>query len=189
MDQPLSRTPRARASLVATFVDRPVSSLMCAVALLTIGLLAVSRTPLQLMPNGISANSLNIYVPIRQDMPPREVEERVLRPFEEQLRTIPGIRKISAEGGSSRAMFRIELEQGVDPVLAGAEIRDRAQRARLEWPSEVDQYFTWREDMSSAPLAFCQIRTPERDPDWDFKIDEVVRPRLEAVDGVGRVEI
>jgi HAE1 family hydrophobic/amphiphilic exporter-1 len=189
MDQPLPHTTRLRRSLVAMFVDRPVTSLMCAVAILTIGLLAVDRTPLQLMPNGISANSLNIYVPIRQDMPPREVEELVLRPFEEQLRTIPGIRKISAEGSSSRAMFRIELEQGVDPVLAGAEIRDRAQRARLEWPSEVDQYFTWREDMSSAPLAFCQIRTPERDPDWDFKIDEVVRPRLEAVDGVGRVEI
>ena len=56
MAAPMTPTPRHRRSLVATFVDRPVSSLMCAVALLTIGLLAVTRTPLQLMPNGISAN-------------------------------------------------------------------------------------------------------------------------------------
>jgi HAE1 family hydrophobic/amphiphilic exporter-1 len=178
-----------RGGLVGLFVDRPVLSLMVGIAVLTIGLLAVTRLPLQLMPNGISADSVNLWIPIRRGMPPREVEERVVRPLEEQLRTIPGIRKISAEAGSSRAMFRIQLEKGMDPVLAGAEIRDRAQRARLEWPAEVDQYFTWREDMSAAPLAFCQIRTPERDPEWDFRIDEVVRPRLEAVDGVGRVEI
>ena len=31
--------------------------------------------------------------------------------------------------------------------------------------------------------------TPERTPDWDFLIDKVVQPRLEAVDGVGRVEV
>lgn len=180
--------PRSR-SLVGLFVDRPVLSLMCAVAVLTVGILAVFRLPLQLMPDGINADSVNMYIPIRRDMPPREVEDRIVRPLEEQLRTIPGITKISAEAGSSRAFFRIQLANGLDPVLASAEIRDRAQRARIQWPTEVDQYFTWREDMSAAPLAFCQIRTPERDPEWDFKIDQVVRPRLEAVEGVGRVEL
>ncbi|MCC6783071.1 MAG: efflux RND transporter permease subunit [Planctomycetes bacterium] len=186
---PPSTPRRPDRNLVALFVDRPVTTLMLTVAILAIGAIALTRMPLQLAPDGLTAGSVNLWIPIRRDMPPREVEERVARPLEEQLRTIPGIRQVTTEAGRNRVFARIELDNGIDPVLAGAEIRDRAQRARLEWPDEVDQYFSWREDMSGAPLAFVRLRTPDRGPVWDFKIDQVIRPRLEAVDGVGRCEV
>ena len=180
---------RGRGGLVGLFVDRPVLTLMVTIAILAIGTLAVTRMPLQLSPDGLSADSVNLYIPIRRDMPPREVEERIARPLEAQLRTIPGIKRISCECSRNRVFARIELENGMDMTLASAEIRDRTQRARLEWPAEVDQYFSWREDMSGAPLAFVRIRTPDRNADWDFKIDQIVRPKLEAVDGVGRADV
>ena len=187
MDQ--GATGRKRGGFVALFVDRPILTLMVTIAILAIGGLSVTKMPLQLSPEGLTADTINMYVPIRRDMPPREVEERVARPLEQQLRTIPGIKQVSCECGSNRVFVRIELDSGMDSTLASAEIRDRTQRARLEWPAEVDQYFSWREDMSGAPLAFVRIRTPDRDAEWDFKIDQVVRPRIEAVDGVGRTDI
>ncbi|MBI5852449.1 MAG: efflux RND transporter permease subunit [Planctomycetes bacterium] len=175
--------------LVRLFVDRPVTTLVATIAILVVGALALARMPLQLAPDGLTAGSINLWIPIRRDMPPREVEERVVRPLEEQLRTVPGIKRIACEAGRNRVFCRVELDNGIDTVLAAAEVRDRAQRARLEWPAEVDQYFSWREDMSGAPLAFVRLRTPDRGPEWDFKMDQVVRPRLEAVDGVGRCEL
>src|SRR5690606_28952912 len=188
--RPAAPAPGAESGgLVALFVDRPVFASMLAIAIVAVGVLALTRLPLRLAPEGISANAINMFVPIRQDMPPREVEERVLRPLEELLRTIPGVAEIEARARSGSAFVQISLDTGIDPVLASAEVRDRTQRARLQWPADVDRYFTWREDPSSAPLAFFQVQTPERGADWDHMLDRIVRPRLEAVDGVGRVEM
>ncbi|MGE0143117.1 MAG: efflux RND transporter permease subunit [Planctomycetota bacterium] len=181
--------PASRNGLVGTFVDRPVMALMITVAILAVGAIALTRMPMQLSPDGMTADSINLWIPIRQDMPPKEVEERIARPLEAQLRTIPGIRHIEVECGSSRVFASIELDNDTDATLAAAEVRDRSQRARLSWPSEVDQFFTWREDMSGAPLAFLRLRTPDRNAEWDFRIDQVIRPRLEAVEGVGQVDV
>src|SRR5262249_50624765 len=63
------------------------------------------------------------------------------------------------------------------------------QRARAYWPREIDRFFSWREDGSSMPLAFFQILTPQKNIAWDFLIDDKVKRRLEAVDGVGRVDV
>ncbi len=175
--------------LVATFLDRPVLTLMVSVAILLVGVLSFQKLPLQLAPDGMSSDTLRMMVPIRQAMPPREVEEKIIEPFEELLRTIPGIKSLRSTATSGSARFSIELENGLDPVLASAEVRDRVQRAMLVWPDEVDRYWTWREDASSAPLSFFQLLTPQRGGDWDYLIDEVIRPRIEAVDGVGRLDL
>ncbi|MHC5063493.1 MAG: efflux RND transporter permease subunit [Planctomycetota bacterium] len=186
---PESTEKHLRGGLVATFLDRPVLTIMASLAILLVGVLSFDRLPLQLAPDGMSSDTLRMMVPIQQAMPPREVEEKVLEPFEELLRTIPGIKSLRSTASSGSARFDIELENGLDPVLASAEVRDRVQRAMLVWPEEIDRYWTWREDASSAPLSFFQLLTPEKGGDWDFLIDEVIRPRIEAVDGVGRLDL
>lgn len=180
---------KARSGLYSLFVDRPVLTLMVSFALLVVGVIALLRLPLRLTPEGLVRNQINVWIPIARPMAPREVEEDVLKPFEALLRTIPGIKSVTANASATSAFVSVELSQDLDVNLAAAEVRDKAQRARLEWPQEVDRYFTWREDGSAMPLAFFQMLTPARNADWDYRIDQIVRPRLEAVDGVGRVEM
>ncbi len=105
--------------LVALFVDRPVTTLMLTIAILAIGAIALTRMPLQLAPDGLTAGSVNLWIPIRRDMPPREVEERVARPLEEQLRTIPGIRRHQGSASWTDSEWRraLVLEQLGDPSL------------------------------------------------------------------------
>ncbi len=178
-----------RGGLFALFVDRPVLTLMITATLFALGAIAFTRLPLRFLPDGLTQNRVRMFIPIGQNMSPKEVEDKVLDPLEEQLRTIPGIKGLRGSAGNGRAMLDIRLDAGMDPTLAAAEVRDRAQRAKLQWPPEVDRYFTWKEDASNIPLAFFQILTPERNPDWDHLIEDVVRPRLESVEGVGRVEM
>jgi HAE1 family hydrophobic/amphiphilic exporter-1 len=175
--------------ILALFVDRPVLTLMVSLTLLLVGALSFSRLPLRLVPAGLSSSSLNVWVPIQGSIAPVEIEEAVVRPMEEQLETIPGVKKISSRAGSGSARFTVEFDPDVPIDLATAEVRDRAQRAELEWPDEADRFIMWREDPSAAPLAFVQFLTPSREPEWDHLIDEVLRPRIESVDGVGRLDI
>lgn len=178
-----------RGGLIALFVHRPVMTLMVTLALVLVGTIAFFRLPLRLSPEGLSSDSVRLMVPVRSAMPPLEVEEKVTEPLEDLLRTIPGVKEVNSTSSSGNSMLSIELENSMDPVMASAEVRDRAQRAMLQWPDDVDRYITWREDASAAPLAFFQILTPRRDSEWDYLLDQVVRPRIEAVDGVGQLDI
>ena len=178
-----------RRDLFSLFIDRPVLTLMVTLAVLLIGVISFTRLPLRFVPEGLSENEINIWIPVPTGRTPAEVEDKIVEPFEELLRTIPGLRRVEAESSASSAQFTITLDEGMDSTLAAAEVRDRAQRAKLRWPDGVDRYFSWREDASSVPLAFIQMLAPERSAEWDFLIDKVVQPRLEAVDGVGRVDV
>lgn len=178
-----------RNGLFSLFVDRPILTLMVTSALFLVGVISFAKLPLRFVPEGLSENQVRVWIPVRQDMPPREVEEKIVRPLEEQLRTIAGVKSIRSDSSNSRAFVMVALDETMEPSLAAAEVRDRLQRARMRWPAGVDRYFTWREDAASVPLAFFQMLAPARNPEWDFLIEEVVRPRLEAVDGVGRVDV
>ena len=180
---------RVRQGLFALFVDRPVLTLMVTATLFALGAMSFGRLPLRFAPDGLTANRIRLFIPVRQDMSPKEVEERVVEPLEELLRTIPGIKQIESSASSGRASLDVQLDEDMDPTLAAAEVRDRAQRAKLQWPADVDRYFAWKEDASNIPLAFFQMLTPEHNTDWDYLIEDVVRPRLEAIEGVGRVEM
>ncbi len=162
---------------------------MVTIAIIALGVVSFTRLPLRLVPEGMSSSEINMWVSIRTSMTPREAEESISQPLEELLRTIPGLKHVRSYSSSGGCRFTIELDAEMDPTLASAEVRDRAQRAQLQWPEGVGRPFTWREDGGSAPLAFIQLLAPERSPEWDYLVDQVIRARLEAVDGVGRVEI
>ena len=190
---PTGATGRAgfsrHSGLFSLLVDRPVLTLMITVAMLLVGVMALVRTPLTFMGEGMTWGTINVFVPVGRSRSPRETEDKVARPAEELLRTIPGIRNLRTNCSRTHVVFHLELDTNLDPVLAAAEVRDRIQRAMLEWPDGVDRYFTWREDGSSPPLHYFQILTPEFNGEWQQKVENIVTPRLEAVDGVGRVDI
>ncbi len=183
-----STTP-IRRGLIGLFVDRPISTLMAVLAIALIGAIAVDRLPLRFLPSGLGTNEVNIWVNVPGSMAPQEVQEKVAEPLVEMLRTIPGLRDIRSNAYDEGARVSIQIDEALDPSLAAGEVRDRIQRAKTQWPAGVDRYFLWKEDGSSAPLAFLQLLTPARDPNWDHLVDEVVRPRLESVGGVGRVDV
>ena len=189
-DQSNERDGNEPDGVLSWFVDRPVLTSMVSLTLLLVGIISFSRLPLALTPEGLTADTLNVIVPVRgASMSPTEVEELIVRPFEEQLGTVAGIDRVRSRASSGRASFNIRLEQGADLTIVTSEVRDRAQRAQLEWPEDSNRFLMWREDGSSAPLAFVQFLAPARNPEWDYLIDKVLRPRIEAVDGVGRLDV
>ncbi|MEQ1631139.1 MAG: efflux RND transporter permease subunit [Planctomycetota bacterium] len=178
-----------RGGVIGLFVDRPVTTLMAFLAIVLIGAIALDRLPLRFLPAGLGSNQVNIWVSVPGNMAPQEVQEKVCEPLVELIRTIPGLKDVRSSAHDEGARVSVEIDEKLDPSLAAGEVRDRIQRVLPQWPAGVDRYFLWKEDGSAAPLAFVQLLTPQRNAQWDHLVDEVVRPRLEAVDGVGRVDV
>ena len=84
---------------VAEFsVKRPITTVMFFVSLFVIGLIAAVRLPLEAFPS-ITAPFVFVQMPYSGSTP-EEVERTVLRPAEEALSTMAGIKRI---GGNARA--------------------------------------------------------------------------------------
>ncbi|MCB9890559.1 MAG: efflux RND transporter permease subunit [Planctomycetes bacterium] len=170
------------------FVTRPVFVLMVTITILVVGTIAVTRLPLQLLPEGMSGDTVNMGVDC-QGMTPDEVEEQVYAPLEGELRTIPGVREVNGRCGAGSLRCWVEFSPNLDPRIASAEVRDRIQRARLTWPPECDRYWTWRESTDSMPLMFFSLTLPDRSPETYEVIERKVVPTLEGLSGVGEVRI
>ena len=169
-------------------IYRPIGLLVLFVAFLVVGVIAYPRIPLQLMPSGLSMGSCSVYIPVR-DSTPREVMEKIAKPAEDRLRTIPGIRRIVTSASGSRCRIHLELDPSEDVQVVVSEVRDRLERSRTSWPEDVDRYFIWRHRDSDMPvyIAAISMDADEDKVDIDYVFENVIQRRIEAVDGVARV--
>ena len=82
-----------RHTLPRLSVNRPVTVIMSLMAVLVVGSIAYTRIPLGLLPQGLEGQWMNVSVPYR-NAGPVEVEQKITRPLEEALATVPRIDRL-----------------------------------------------------------------------------------------------
>lgn len=169
-------------------VRKPVTLFVVFVALLVVGLIAYMRIPVQMMPDGIVEPGLQVWAS-NPGASAQENEDKLARVIEEQIRTLTGVKDIESTSSSDFVSIWIQFDADVDMDLAKADVRDRIERARPQLPSTVDRIgvFSWSNE--NMPIIFFALLHPGDSPRTDFLIDTVVQRRLEAVDGVGKLDI
>ena len=100
-------TGGGRHTLPRLSVTRPVTVIMLLVAVLVVGSIAYTRIPLGLLPLGLEGQWIHVTVPYR-NAGPEEVEQKITRPLEEALATVPRIDKLrtSSYGSNANANIR-----------------------------------------------------------------------------------
>ncbi len=177
--------PSALVRFFERLVSRPVAVAMLTIALLGMGLIAAARIPIQLIPNGFQDDSISVSA----EWPganPTEIERRILKPLERELRSVQGLEDLYAVARNGSASLELVFPGNLDMDQVYAEVADRVERARSQLPAEVDRILLRKGDPSAMPVMFLGISVPE-EMDWERAQDlfaNVLVPRLEAVDGV-----
>lgn len=169
-------------------VTRPITILVSLMAILVVGGLAYVQIPLELVPEGFTRPFLGVWVPY-QNANPREVEEQIARPVEEQVRTISGVTSVQSYSQNSGCWIWLEFSGKTDMEVAYDQLRDRMERARAMLPDDIDRYFLRKFGKSNVPIGFLSIAFPDDIEDPYHIVDYVVKRPLERLDGVATVEI
>jgi HAE1 family hydrophobic/amphiphilic exporter-1 len=169
-------------------VTRPVTVVTAFLVVLVVGILASVRIPLQMMPSGFSPPYLWIWIPY-SDSTPLETEARVLKPLEEQVATVPGLKRLSGEAQSDNASLSLEFHSSIDMDEAYNAVTDRIERAMPSLPADVERTWIWRFDPTDEPVIWAGISVPEGVDDVHYLVTRVVQKRLERIPGVGRVDV
>lgn len=177
-----------RERLPALAYDRPVTVFMGFIALLVVGLIATWRIPVQMMPSGMDPKFLFVFVPYPNSAP-LETDDRIVRPIEEQLGTVSGLKEVHSTASAGAARIRLRFWGDTDMDVAYNAVVDRLERARTELPDDVDRYLLFRFDPDDSPILWIGGKLGDDVEDPHHLLTRVVQPRLERISGVASVDV
>ena len=175
---------------VGLTLRRPVSVLMVLTAALAVAALAFTYMPIELIPEGI-VGSRNLYISVGYPgASPREIEEEILKPIEEALGTVPDIQRIRSRASENEGSLRVRFTSRADLDMAYLEVRDRMERIKGRLPVQANRYRLRRfGGASDIPIVFIGINFEKDLREVSPLVKQIVRRRLEQVDGVASARI
>jgi HAE1 family hydrophobic/amphiphilic exporter-1 len=181
--------PNKRPGLLPNFaIHRPVTVLMSFTALLVIGYIAFTQIAVELMPAGFSPPFLGVWVPYPNSNP-REVEEQIAKPVEEQIRTISGVDRVNTNSRSNGCWTFIRFVQDTDMDVAYTMLRDRMDRVKSEIPEDIERIYVRKWSDDDDPILWVALTQVGEYDDPYYMVEQHIKKRLEKIDGVANVEV
>jgi len=130
-----------------------------------------------------------VYVLMTHDgISPEDAERLLVRPMEQQLRRVEGMKEMTATASEGSASVTLEFEAGIDIDEALADVREGADIAKADLPEETDEPLVYEVNLALFPVLVVTLSgdLPERSL---LKLARDLEKRLEALPNVLDVEI
>jgi len=171
-------------------IKRPVTMLMIIVSLVVLGGVALTRLPLAFMPD-IVEPELFVILPY-DNASPEQVEQMVVRPVEEVLGAVKGLRSMWSRCGSDGGRIRLEFDWSTDMHMARVEVWELVDRVRGELPDDIGDIqvsSSWDSRDADQPIIEGRLSSPRNlSESYDLLERKIIRP-LERVPGVAQVRL
>ena len=169
-------------------IRRPVTTIMLFISMVVIGLIASFRLPLESQPEA-SAPFFFVQLPY-QGSTPEEVERNLVRPIEEALSTMSGIKSMNANASAdSGGVFVLVADWGRDVAVAASEAREHIDAIRDQLPDDFKRYFVRRWSTGDQEAISLRLTSNENLTARGELIDQSIKRRLERLPGVARIEV
>ena len=131
-----------------------------------------------------------VYVSVEHDgISPEDSERLLVRPIEQELRSIEGVKEMRASAYEGGANVQIEFDAGIDTRRALQDVREKVDLAKAKLPGETDDPTVHEVKMSRFdPMLVLNLagNVPERTLTM---IAERLEEKIEALSGVLEVNL
>jgi HAE1 family hydrophobic/amphiphilic exporter-1 len=169
-------------------IKRPVFATMMMLALVVLGVVSYGRLAIDEYPD-VTYPTINVSVNYA-GASPEVMMRQVSKPLEEALNTVQGIKEINSTSGQGRSNVRVTFNLGVDIGIAQQDVQAKVSRIRRSLPPLIDEPVIQHFDPNDSPIMSVAMQSNERGIRelTDLAV-EVVSIRLEAIQGVGGVNV
>jgi HAE1 family hydrophobic/amphiphilic exporter-1 len=168
-------------------LERPVTTVMVALAVLAVGLISSKLLRLEAMPD-ITFPGMRVVIPYSGSTP-EEIELQIVRPVEEALATLSGIQEIRATAQSDQAQFDVLFEWDRDPDTAAFEVRTKIDAIRPQLPAGADRVLMFSFSAGSQAMVVIRIASDQDLTDQYDNLEKYLKRPIERLEGVARVEL
>ena len=176
-------------NLLSTFIHRPVASVLIAIAIVLLGILAYLRLPVAALPQ---ADIPTIVV--RASLPgasPESMSATVAMPLERAMMGVSGVKAINSSSSQSSAQVVLNFDLATDINEAAREVQAAINAAMSQLPSGMPnppEYF--KVNPSQSPIYYLALSSEHLSAGKLYEIaSDLLQPNLAQLSGVGEVSI
>ena len=173
-------------------INNPVMTTMLMAALIVLGLLSLTRLPIDQFPDMAYP-----VVVVRTDYPgasSETVEVEITRRVEEAINSVSGIRSLSSRSDDGVSLVTAEFELTMDGARAAQEVREKLAVLRAAFRKEIRDPLVTRVDPADKAVVSIAISNSAGARARSMReltaiAEQAVKTRLENVQGVGAVSL
>ena len=172
---------------IKLFIKRPIFTAMLMVAVVVFGLFSLPKIGVDQYPNvDIPIVTVTTVLP---GADPATIEKDVTEPLEEVLNTVPGLDTLTSINleNVSQIVIRFNLDKSID--VAAQDVRDRVQATLSKLPTDVRAPQVQKLDLGAAPIVTLALSGPLPPERLTAVADDVIKPALQQIAGVGTVDL
>jgi HAE1 family hydrophobic/amphiphilic exporter-1 len=168
-------------------IERPVTTAMAFLAVVLLGFVSLRRLSVDFLPDiGYPRLSVVTRFP---GVAPEEMETLVTTPLEAAVSRIPGLRGVDSVSKEGVSFMTLEFAWGTDMDFALLHAREKLDNAREGLPLDAENPVIIRLDPGSRPIMIAAVTGGRSLLELREFCEEVIKPRLEQIDGIGSADI
>jgi len=168
-------------------VKRPVTILMVTLIVILLGVVSLTRLPIDLLPK--------IEVPVAivstsyQGVGPQEIEKLITRPIESAIATVGNIKNVSSITSEGNSIIIAEFNFGTSMDFASLEMREKIDMVKGFLPGDASDPMVLKIDPNAMPILQLSLSHSGDLAQLQTIAEETIKPRLERLDGVASVTV
>ena len=169
-------------------IRRPITTFMAVLIIIILGSVSFSRLNVDLFPD-INLPYAIVSTEYR-GAGPREVESIVTKNLENVMATVNNVKSIRSVSSEGNSMIIMEFNQGTEMDFATLDIREKLDLIKRMLPEGVGTPMVLKLNPNMMPIMSFAVSQQGKDisrlKTW---VEDVLKPRLERIDGVASVNI
>ena len=170
-----------------TSVKRPVFATIITLTLIFFGILGYQRIGIDLYPK-VDFPMVTITTTLF-GAAPEVMDTDITDPIEEQVNTIEGVKHITSASGYGFSQVVVEFELYRDIDSAVQDVRAKIDLAKRKLPTDIDPPIIDKIDINAIPILWLSMRGNLPLQRLGMIADEVLKPQLESIKGVGTINL
>ncbi len=177
--------------LVDSAIRFPVSVTVAVLLVALFGMLALFSIPVQLIPDVDVPQA--IVTTVWPGASPEEIETEITQKQEDQLKSLEGLVEMTSESRQSSGMIRLRFRVGSDQEALLMRVNNALQQVQRYPQNALRPVITSKDPFEQSAIAWMVLVARDGvDIDIDLErqfAEDVIKPRLERVDGVAVANI
>ncbi len=186
MTQP-TITPPPGGGVIGVFIRRPILAAVLSMLIVLAGLAAMNAIEVRELPEVDQP-----VISIRTTYPgaaPESMDAEVTSVLESAVAQVDGVVSISSSSSFAQSDITVEFSNSVNIDIAATDVQNAISAIARDLPEDVEESRVRKADTDASPIMRLSVSAENMDPgDLANLIDDVILPRLQAVEGVAQAD-
>ncbi|MCG0277935.1 MAG: efflux RND transporter permease subunit [Thermanaeromonas sp.] len=168
-------------------VKQPVATLMLFLAVIILGVLSLTRLPIDLLPD-IEMPVVSVLT-VWPGASASDVETEITKHIEDQLTMVNNLDTLTSKSLDNLSLVSCKFEWGTDLEEATNDIRDKLELAKKKLPDEAEEPIIFKFSSASIPVLVMTVTGDTSWPRLYYLTEKKIADELKRVPGVGAVQL